>query len=186
RPHLLAPLVLLPSVVTVLALWRSTYVREVRTAEARFVAQTADVSNRIEQRFGHYELLAGGGLSLFSSVSRPTPQQWYGYVEGMNMAAREPSVLVCGFAGYLRRPLGELAREWEEAGYGTLDLRPAGQRPTYGPVMYLEPHTPQNLRAIGYDLYPEPVRREAMQRALDTGEPSLSGPLQLLLTPGQH
>src|SRR5690606_23989751 len=52
-------------------------------------------------------------------------------------------------------------------------------------VMYLEPHTPQNLRAIGFDLYSEPVRREAMQRALDTGEPSLSGPVQLLLEPGQ-
>ena len=185
RAHLLALLVLLASVVTVLALWRSTYVREVRTAEARFVAQTADVANRIEQRLGHYELLAGGGLSLFSSVSRPTPQQWYGYVEGMNLPERVPSVRGLGFAGYLRRPLEELAREWEEAGYGTLDLRPAGQRPTYGPVMYLEPHTPQNLRAIGFDLYSEPVRREAMQRALDTGEPSLSGPVQLLLEPGR-
>src|SRR5690606_33197763 len=79
RAHLLALLVLLASVVTVLALWRSTYVREVRTAEARFVAQTADVANRIEQRLGHYELLAGGGLSLFSSVrseERRVGKEW--------------------------------------------------------------------------------------------------------------
>ena len=184
RAHLLALLVLLASAVTVLALWRSTYVREVRTAEARFVVQTEDVANRIAQRLGHYELLAGGGLSLFSSVSRPTPQQWYGYVEGMNLPERVPSVSGLGFAGYLRRPLEELAREWEEAGYGALDLRPLGQRPTYGPVMYLEPHTPQNLRVIGYDLYSDPVRREAMQRALDTGEPSLTGPVRLLQDTG--
>ena len=184
RAHLLALLVLVASVVTVLALWRGAYVREERAAEARFVAHTADIANRIQQRLGHYELLAGGGLSLFSSVSRPTPQQWYGYVEGMDLEGRVPSVRGLGFAGYLRRPLEELAREWDEAGYGVLDLRPAGQRPTYGPVMYLEPHTPENLRAIGFDLYSEPVRREAMERALDTGEPSLSGPVQLLLEPG--
>lgn len=186
RAHLLALLVLVASVVTVLALWRGAYVREERAAEARFVAHTADIANRIQQRLGHYELLAGGGLSLFSSVSRPTPQQWYGYVEGMDLVGRVPSVRGLGFAGYLRRPLEELAREWDEAGYGVLDLRPAGQRPTYGPVMYLEPHTPQNLRAIGFDLYSEAVRREAMERALDTGEPSLTGPVQLLLEPGEE
>ena len=184
RAHLLALLVLVASVVTVLALWRSAYVREVRAAEARFIASTEDVANRLAQRLGHYELLAGGGLSLFSSVTRPTPQQWYGYAEGMNLPERVPSVLGLGFAGYLRRPLEELAREWEEAGYGSLDLRPLGDRPTYGPVMYLEPHTPENLAAIGFDMYSQPVRRQAMDRALDTGEASLTGPVKLLQDTG--
>ncbi|MCE7031304.1 CHASE domain-containing protein [Lysobacter sp. GX 14042] len=181
RGHLLALLVLVASVITVLALWRSAYVREVRAAEARFVASTEDVLHRIEQRLGNYELIAGGGLSLFSSVNRPTPQQWYGYAAGMDLPQRVPSVVGLGFAGYLRRPLEELAREWEEAGYGHLDLRPLGDRPTYGPVMYLEPHTPENLAAIGFDLYSEPVRRQAMDRALDTGEPTLTGPVQLFM-----
>jgi len=180
RGHLLALLVLVAAAVTVLALWRTAYTREVRAAEARFISSTEDVVHRIEQQLGSYELIAGGGLSLFSSVNRPTPQQWYGYAEGMNLPERVPSVVGLGFAGYLRRPLEELEREWREAGYGQLNLRPAGNRPTYGPVMYLEPHTPENLASIGFDLYSEPVRRQAMDRALDTGEASLSGPVRLL------
>lgn len=180
RGHLLALLVLVAAAITVLALWRTAYTREVRAAEARFVSTTEDVVHRIEQQLRSYELIAGGGLSLFSSVNRPTPQQWYGYAEGMNLPERVPSVVGLGFAGYLRRPLEELEEEWQEAGYGRLNLRPLGDRPTYGPVMYLEPHTPENLDAIGFDLYSDPVRRQAMDRALDTGEASLTGPVQLV------
>src|SRR5690606_16254373 len=43
-----------------------------------------------------------------------------------------------------------------------------------------EPFIDRNLRAFGYDMYSEPVRREAMERARDSGLPALSGKVTLV------
>src|SRR5262249_14774600 len=54
-------------------------------------------------------------------------------------------------------------------------LWPVGQRAEYDPVTYLEPVTDRNRAAFGFDLGADPVRREALERARDTGLPALSG-----------
>lgn len=58
--------------------------------------------------------------------------------------------------------------------------RPSGPEAIAVPVMYLQPDTARNQRAIGYDMYSEPVRRAAMDRARDTGRPTATGKVVLL------
>lgn len=52
---------------------------------------------------------------------------------------------------------------------------PEGSREFLSSIVVLEPADWRNARAIGYDMYSEPVRREAMERAVRSGEPALSG-----------
>ena len=47
------------------------------------------------------------------------------------------------------------------------------------PVMYLQPDTSRNRRAIGYDMYSEPTRRAAMDDAARTTRPTASGKVVL-------
>ena len=47
------------------------------------------------------------------------------------------------------------------------------------PVMYLQPDTSRNRRAIGYDMYSEPTRRAAMDNAARTTRPTASGKVVL-------
>src|SRR5690606_28529581 len=54
------------------------------------------------------------------------------------------------------------------------------ERDAYSSILYLEPFTGRNLRAFGYDMFSEPVRREAMERARDSGLPALSGKVTLV------
>src|SRR5690606_14098727 len=109
---------------SVFALWRMAYERELRVAEAAFVTRTEEVAELIRQQLVNYELVGGGGTSLFASVERPTPQQWYGYVEGMELSRRFPGMVGLGFAGYLRGSrVGDLQEEWSNAGWGTLNVR---------------------------------------------------------------
>lgn len=179
--HLWALLVLLGSLALVFALWRLAYERELRSAEQEFVSRTAEISAVLKQQMVQYELVARGGASLFASVARPTPRQWYGYVSGMDIGNRFEAMVGLGFAGYVRQSrLGDLQLEWRQAGWGLLQVRPHGMRTHYGPILYLEPRTPANVEAVGYDMYSNPVRRAAMQRSLDTGLPSLSGPVHLV------
>nr|MCU0256937.1 CHASE domain-containing protein [Vicinamibacterales bacterium] len=44
----------------------------------------------------------------------------------------------------------------------------------YHAIVFLEPLDRRNLAAIGYDMFTEPVRRAAMERARDTGQPAAS------------
>jgi PAS domain S-box-containing protein len=64
-------------------------------------------------------------------------------------------------------------------------LVPAGERPEYVPVTYLEP--PEgNEAALGYDIGSDPVRREALDRARDTGKAALTGPITLVQETGDQ
>ena len=51
------------------------------------------------------------------------------------------------------------------------------------PVLYLEPRV-ENLPALGLDLASEAARRDALYRAIDTGEPTLTEPIELIQDPG--
>ena len=58
-------------------------------------------------------------------------------------------------------------------------LIPAGERPTYVPVTFLEPWQ-SNEPALGYDLASDSTRRLALERARDTGELAATGRIQLV------
>jgi PAS domain S-box-containing protein len=65
-------------------------------------------------------------------------------------------------------------------GFADYTVRPVGVRDLYTSIIYLEPFSGRNLRAFGYDMWSEPVRRAAMMQARDTGEASLSGKVLLV------
>ena len=178
--HALALLVLLASLLLVYLYWRGAHAREMTAAQAEFASRADEASSLVVQRLNNYELLARGGVSLFASVARPSRQQWRNYVDGLNLRQRYPDALGLGFA-FEATPLqlSETQRMLRESGEGMLSVWPHGVRGTYGPVLYLEPLTQENARAIGYDLYSEPVRRAAMDASRDSGQPRLTGRLVL-------
>jgi len=60
---------------------------------------------------------------------------------------------------------------------GRVKLHPPldGSRPYAVPVTYLEPDTERNRRALGFDMFSDPVRRAAMIEAESTARPTASG-----------
>lgn len=179
--YLFALAVLLGSLVLVFATWHNAREQALRTAEIEFVSKTNEVVDLIRQHLVNYELVTRGGAALFASVARPTPQQWQAYVEGMNIGQRFPAMVGLGFAGYVQGGrLDDLQIEWRDAGYGILDVRPRGVREFYGPILYLEPRTAENIQAVGFDMFSEATRRGAMQEALDSGDARMSGSVHLV------
>lgn len=52
---------------------------------------------------------------------------------------------------------------------------PGADRPFVMPVMFLEPDSERNRRAVGFDMFSEATRRTAMKAAERTGQPTASG-----------
>lgn len=65
-------------------------------------------------------------------------------------------------------------------GFAGFHIRPTSRRSQYSSIEFLEPFDWRNQRAFGYDMYSEPVRRQAMERARKTGTASLSGKVRLV------
>jgi PAS domain S-box-containing protein len=179
--YALALLVLLASLLVVALYWKTAREREIRAAEAEFHADTDEITALLRQRLGSYELIARGGVSLFASVARPSRQQWKDYVDGLDIGERFPALVGLGFAIHVSPgQLSDLQRLMRDSGEGLFAIHPHGPREHYGAILYLEPRTAANLAAIGYDMYAEPTRHSAMEAALVTGEPRMSGLIQLV------
>jgi CHASE1-domain containing sensor protein len=63
------------------------------------------------------------------------------------------------------------------ANYSILPEKP--ERPVYHSLVYVELFVGRNLRAFGFDMYPNETRRESMDRAINYGLPSMSGMAKL-------
>ncbi len=184
--YVLAVMVLLAALVVVALYWRNTHQRELAAAEADFVADTDETTALLYQRLGYYELVSRGGVSLFASVARPSRRQFQDYVDGLNTGERFPALVGLGYALYASSgQLSDLQRLLRDAGEGYFEVRPHGARDHYGAIFYLEPKTPDNLEAIGFDMYSEPVRHAAMEAALDSGQAQLSGLVHLVQDGGK-
>ena len=179
--YLLALAVFIVAVVVVQVYVRRAERRELETAEIAFADRTDEMAALLRQRLGNYELVDRGGVSLFASVARPSREQWQNYVAGLNLTQRFPALVGLGFAIYVSPgQLSDLQRMLRSGGGGLFTIYPRGPRDHYGAVFYMEPQTRENAAAIGYDMYSEPARHEAMQAALETGEARMSGPVHLV------
>ena len=179
--YILAVLVLLASLLVVGLYGQMAHQREMRAAEADFHADTDEITALLKQRLASYELIARGGVSLFASVARPSRRQWKDYIDGLDIDERFPALVGLGFAIHVTPgQLSDLQRLMRESGEGLFSVHPHGPRDRYGAILYLEPTTAANLAAIGYDMYSEPVRHSAMEAALTTGEPRMSGLIHLV------
>ena len=83
----------------------------------------------------------------------------------------------------LRLPASALAAhtdDMQQRGFPGYTVRPAGERAVYAPITHIEPLEGENLKALGFEVLTIPVAKEALDRARDTGELAMSGPLTLM------
>lgn len=170
----------------VLGVWQDARQREMKLAETQFRAAAGKVATLVSQHLAGIELTLRGGASLFAAVQWPSPQHWRNYADGLTLRTRFPEIAGLGFAAYVDPAgLANLQLLMRDAGTGFFEVHPRGRRPTYGPIVFLEPRTPQNQVAVGYDMYSEPVRQAAMRDAMESGQSRLSGRLSLLQDRGR-
>ena len=150
-------------------------------AEQRFRFQTEDIVAAINKRLLTYETALRGGIGLFNASDAVTRQEWRQYVSDLRLQQSFPGIQGLGFSLMLRpdqRAAHQAAVRAE--GFPNYQIHPEGDREAYSSILYLEPFDWRNQRAFGYDMFSEPVRRAAMERARDSGAPAISGRVTLV------
>jgi diguanylate cyclase (GGDEF)-like protein/PAS domain S-box-containing protein len=148
--------------------------------QVHFAAQNREITLRIEQRLGAYEQVLHGARGLFIASDHVTREAFGRYVASLRLASHYPGIQGIGFSPrLLAADKAAHVAAVRRQGLADYSIRPEGERPLYAPVLFLEPFSGRNLRALGFDVYAEPVRRAAMEQARDTDRATLSGKLVL-------
>lgn len=165
-----------------LTLVATSYV--LRTAEAidrlQFQNSVQRTQNSIRERLETYiELLRAGSALFVTTNGTVRLEQFRLYVERLELN-RFPGIQGIGFSARVKpEELEAFIADARRQGMADFKIWPDGPRAEYHSVIYLEPLDARNKAAIGFDMFTEPVRRTAMERARDTGTAAATGRVTL-------
>lgn len=156
-----------------------------RTAKAkdqtRFNNSVQEIGSAVKNRLDTYIALQHATTGLFAASHEVEYDEFHRFVQQLRLRERYPGVQGIGFLPRLMpNQRGDLLQTLERQGVKDFHISPDYERAEYYPIIYLEPLDRRNQAAIGFDMFTEPVRREALERARDTGLPAASGKVTLV------
>jgi two-component system cell cycle sensor histidine kinase/response regulator CckA len=146
-----------------------------------FTDITDDITNHVVKRLHEHEQVLLGGAGLFNASDEVTREDWRNYVSSLKLEKNLPGILGVGYGVWLTP--GELEdneRTIRADGFSEYRVTPEGVRPAYVPVIYIEPFSWRNQRALGYDIYTEFIRRSALDKARDGGITTIAAKITLV------
>ncbi len=174
-------LVLAASLAVTQQLWRDAQHEAARKLQIDFDFRVIDVGTRVKHRMENYQQVLHGAQGLFAASKSVERDELRAFVGALHIDENLPGILGVGFAQFVPkteqdRHIAAVRRE----GYPVYTIKPGGKRDITAPVIYIEPFDGRNLRAFGYDMYSEPVRRAAMEQARDSARAAISGKVRML------
>ena len=146
----------------------------------RFIYRAEQERNALIFRLNAHAQVLRGGAAFFEASGSVNREEWRNYVSHLRLAETLPGIQATGLA-LMIQPTEKAVHEAaiRATGFPYYAIKPDGKREQYSSVVFLEPFSEINQRAFGYDMLSDPVRRHAMERAQDSGQPALSGRITL-------
>ncbi len=164
-----------------------------KAVEFEFLKSGELIADALETHIVQYLEVVHGIQSYFASTGQVSRSQFQTFVNrtlervpGIHALSWNPRVSAAERADYeaaARRDglAGFQITERDARG----DLVAAGHRPEYVIIYYIEPHA-LNRDALGYDVYSQPTRHEALDLARDSGGPVATGRVDLVQETGSQ
>jgi len=149
-----------------------------RTAFENEVARTLE---SVRERVDTTVTLLRGAAGLFSASEVVGRDEFRDYIERLLLRERYPGILGIGFSRRITpAELPALVEGMRAQGMADFRVWPAGPRPEYHAIVYLEPFDARNRAAFGFDMHTHAVRRAAMDAARDGAVAFASGKVTLV------
>jgi len=167
--------------LTLLGAW-NIKINVERLEELEFRTSCHAMERMIERRLDQHARVLWSGAAFFSASGVVTREEWRSFTQHLRIDEQLPGIKGYGFAVLIpREALAQHTQEIRSEGFPEYQVHPAGDRELYSSVIYFEPLSDRNRCVLGYDMFSEPVRRAAMERARDTDAAALSGKVILLV-----
>ncbi len=181
--HKLWPSYIVLAAGLAVAVLASTYVkRSIDSEELVRVDSTAQlVRQTLTGEIERYSDVLLAARSFFDSTGRVTRTDWHSFSTSLDLEKRFPGMLALGFAPIVTRDqLPAFIQGIRNENFPDFQIFPAGDRPLYTPVDYIEPFTDTNRRAFGFDMFSETKRHDAMNAATRDDRPTATARVQLI------
>jgi PAS domain S-box-containing protein len=183
RLHRLWPALLLLAVglLATAVATRQTRVDITASARREFSFACHEIGVKVNQRLQEHEQILRSGAALCVAAPALTRAQWHTFVQNLQVERQFPGIQGVGFSVLIAPAhLAGHVAEIRQQGFPNYRMWPEGERAVYSAIIFLEPFTNRNLRAFGYDMFSEPIRRVAMERARDQNAAALSAKVTLV------
>lgn len=142
------------------------------------------MASALERRASVNASYLRAGAALFSTVGRVDMATFGRFVAELRLDADYRGAEGYGWAPVLNaREVAEFESDLGRYRVAEMEVQPTlaeQPRDTLVPIALLQPDTARNRRAIGFDMYSEPIRRAAMDEAERTMRPTASGRVVLV------
>jgi PAS domain S-box-containing protein len=170
--------VLLSCTILVWRIWNNT--NEERE-KLRYGEYTEQIVNAVTGRLNNYSMILQGGAGLFAASGEITREEWRAYYNYRKIEENYPGIHGVGFCEIIKpSELDHHIQKIRAEGFPEYTVRPGGIRDQYTAIIFMEPFKDRRTRVLGYDMFQDPVRRAAMEKAGDTGSVSISGKVRLI------
>lgn len=150
-----------------------------RNKELAFTALAEQATNRLREQTGRHLLLLAATAAHFEAARGwITAEDFHAYFTQLRLPERAPGSVGLGYLVFAdRAQLPELAAAYAANTREPLRLWPDSDQDRLAVAVLFEAIEGETARASGFDHYAFHERREAIDRAVATGEPSATAPV---------
>ncbi len=177
-PKLVFLLAFLPGVAVTVAVYTG--------AERRVAAEferSADLAvDRVVARLQQHVVVLRAARGLLSAVRGGIARdEFLRFLSSVDIVDELSGVQGIGFARMIPSADTAIATGEVRGHYGLdVPVHPETDQPWRTPIVLLEPENERNRAALGFDMYADPIRRAAMDRAIESGDAEMTGPVELV------
>lgn len=156
---------------------RATNARE----KLRFETEVQHAGENIQDRLDLYISLLRATAGLYSAAPQTDASSFHRYIRRLWLQRNYAGVQGIGYSVKLNPGEADaFIRRMRREGMPAFGLWQSGPTAEDHAIAYLEPMDERNRQALGYNMFSDPIRRAAMERARDSGLPTASGSVQLV------
>ena len=172
---------LVAAIIVTTVIWIIILDFDNQSHKLEFIALTEKITLQIEDSLETHEQVLRGFEGLFSASIEVTPLEFTNFFYIQKIPERFPDLQGVGYIEHVSSEKEKKLLTQKLKNYGIeYEIYPEGTRSEYYPVVFLEPQDFRNKRAIGYDVYSEEIRREAVEKSKEMEKTVLTGKIILV------
>ena len=178
---------ILPLIVLALSLgltyvlWEDAHRNALKELQANFVFRQLEAAEKVNQRMLDYDQMLRGLRGLFRASENVNRDEFREYFTALNITERYKGIQALSFVDYVSHAeKSQHIAEIRQDGFPKYQIWPTTLRPSYAPVVFIEPFNTKNQRVFGYDASSDEVRRAALYAARDTNSTVVTGKIRLV------
>ena len=146
-----------------------------------FELKTVMAVSKVKSKMQDYIQILRGVKGLIMIQDTLTREEWKHYFNLLSLEENYPGIQGFGYAVYTHKnAVDAMTKQLKGDNSHFYGIQPITKDSILTPIVYIEPFDWRNKRALGFNMFSDPVRKKAMELARDQAKPILSGKVTLV------